>query len=225
MAKLRRPLNSEKARGNIGGIIFSESNQVNYARRKTVKPYQKTQARKEAASRLALASYGWQRMTEAEKDEWRKFADTTQVEGTFGEETTKPAFAWYCACRENLNSVKHPKTPRITGALFPPAPTYINIQAPDFFSPTLQIFTGIETEPTRFYPRLYISDKKSPSRLFNLSECHLVKGDTVTHTSVKINMTEEQYQQFKGVYTVYAQLVDRDSGLAGPMFKKRVEFT
>ena len=224
MAKLKRPLNSEKARGALGGIVFSESNQVNYARKNTVRPYVKTEKRKEAANRLSLSAAGWQRMTEADRQHWVDFAESTAAWNAFGERFTKPAFSWYCACRENLASVGHPKNPKILDAEFPPTPTGLIYTAPDFFDDRLKINgTTSETSPT-YYLRLYKSKIPSSSRIFNISECELWKADNSIILQNRYNMTTQEYNAFKGVYTIFAQFVDRDSGLASDFFKARIAF-
>ena len=224
MAKLKRPLNSEKARGALGGIVFSESNQVNYARKNTVRPYVKTEKRKEAANRLSLSAAGWQRMTEADKQHWVDFAESTAAWNAFGERFTKPAFSWYCACRENLASVGHPKNPKILDAEFPPTPYQISYQQPSIFDSRL-IIIGSQTEaPGQYYLRLYKSKIPSSSRLFNISECELWKADNTVNNQCRFNMTTQEYNAFKGVYTIFAQFVDRDSGLASDFFKARIDF-
>lgn len=225
MAKLKRPLNSEKARGHIDGIIFSESNNVNYARKRTIPKYKYTEKRKEVANRLALASAGWQRMTDEERKNWEDFAKTTTERNAFGEKYTKPAFAWYVACRENLYSIGKPKVPNIIGAEFPETPNAITYQAPAFWSSYLELYISHDTTSAKWIPRLYISKQKSPSRIFNFSECRLWKADSANGSILKFSMTTSQYNDFKGVYTLFAQLVDRDSGLAGELYKQKVEFT
>lgn len=224
MAKLKRPLNSEKARGALGGIVFSESNQVNYARRNTVRPYVQTEKRKEAANRLVLSASGWQRMTEADRQHWVDFAESTAAWNAFGERFTKPAFSWYCACRENLASVGHPKNPKILDAEFPPTPIDLTYIAPNFFDSRL-IITGSQTGTLgQFYLRLYKPKNPSSSRLFNISECELWRADNNVNNQCRFNMTETEYNSFKGVYTIFAQFVDRDSGLASDFLKTRITF-
>lgn len=224
MAKLKRPLNSEKARGALGGIVFSESNQVNYARKNTVKPYIKTEKRKESANRLALSASGWQRMTDADKQHWVDFAESTAAWNAFGERFRKPAFSWYCACRENLASVGHPKNPKILDAEFPPTPYRLTYTAPDFFDSRLIILGSQTEEPGQYYLRLYKSKIPSSSRLFNISECELWKADNTVNNQCRFNMTKTEYNAFKGVYTIFAQFVDRDSGLASDFLKTRITF-
>lgn len=224
MAKIARPLNSEKARGEIGGIIFSESNNVNYVRRNTVKPYVQTEKRKEVANRLALASAGWQRMTDEERKRWEDFADTHEAEDAFGQKFKKPAFAWYVSSRENLYSVRHPKVPSIAEAEFPPTPTGLTMTTPSIFQQYLVIYALQGEEVPKDYLRLYISKEKSPSRIFNFSECTLWKADTANIANNRYNITTTQYNAFKGVYTIFAQFVNRDSGLAGKFLKTRIVF-
>lgn len=224
MAKIARPLNSEKARGEIGGIVFSESNNINYVRRNTVKPYVQTEKRKEVASRLALASAGWQRMTDEERKRWEDFAESHEAEDAFGQKFKKPAFAWYVSCRENLYSVRHPKVPSIAEAEFPPTPTGLTMTTPSIFQQYLVIYALQGEEVPKDYLRLYISKEKSPSRIFNFSECELWKADTANIANNRYNITTTQYNAFKGVYTIFAQFVNRDSGLAGKFLKTRIVF-
>lgn len=222
MAKISRPLDSEKARGAIGGIIFSESNNINYVRRNTVRPYEKTEARKEVANRLALASAGWQRMTDEERKRWEDFAESTAAWNAFGEEFTKPAFSWYVACRENLYSVKRTAIPNISVTDFPRTPT--TLQKSRATGSVISFTIKERNTNTDQYLRLRIYKSKVPgaSRFFNISECELWKPYTCTYQQNVYRYTPQELEQIKGIYTLYAQFVDIRSGLAGELRQQRI---
>lgn len=222
MAKISRPLDSEKARGAIGGVIFSESNNVNYVRRNTVRPYEKTEARKEVASRLNSAAVAWTNLSEANKKAWEDFAESTAAWNAFGEKYTKPAFSWFVGCRENLHSVKRTANPNITGAEFPR-----DVEKLGKYKTTGSIITftirerNTNTDP---YIRLRIYKSKVPSttRYFNISECELWKPYTCTYQQNVYRYTPQELEQIKGIYTLYAQFVDIRSGLAGELRQQRI---
>lgn len=220
MAKLRRPLNSEKARGALGGVIFSESNNVNYARRNTIRPYQHTVKRKEAASRLSASATAWASLSESEKDAWRDFAEATKRESAFGEHVTIPAFSWFCSCRENLASVLVNDTPKLADMVFPPVPTSIavtKISSGSNWRLRISISAGETDIYNRF--RIYRSKKASTSAIFNISECELWKPGTTNPSGNFYVVSREEYESMKGTYTVYVQTINRLSGLASDYFK------
>lgn len=220
MAKLRRPLNSDKARGALGGVIFSESNNVNYARRNTIKPYEHTVKRKEAASRLSASATAWASLSESDKEAWRAFAETTKRENAFGEQVTIPAFSWFCSCRENLQSVLVNDNPRIAEMVFPPVPQSVavaKLTSGANWRLRLSINAGELVLDNRF--RVYRSKKPSTSAIYNISDCEYWKPNTTNPSGNFYIMSKEEYEKFKGTYTVYIQTINRSSGLASDYFK------
>lgn len=222
MAKISRPLNSEKARGAIGGIIFSESNNINYVRRNTVRPYEKTEARKEMASRLNSAAVAWDNLSPATKKAWEDFAESTAAWNAFGEKYTKPAFSWYVGCRENLHSVKRNANPDISVDDFPRTPTLLQKtkSTGSVISFTIKERAGNTDQYLRL--RIYKSKVPGASRYFNISECELWKPYTCTYQQNVYRYTPQELEQIKGIYTLYAQFVDIRSGLAGELRQQRI---
>lgn len=222
MAKIKRPLNSEKARGALGGLIFSESNQVNYVRRNTVKTYVQTEKRKETAQRLATAAELWAALSETEKRAWEDFAESTAAWNAFGEQFTKPAFSWFVACRENLHSVASNNRPDIIGAEIPRPPREITTQKQG----TTRILFRVAESPVNndndIRYRIYRSKEKSASRLFNISECELWKPSSLNRQGNIYSYLPQEFELQKGVYTIFVQLVNLKSGLAGPLKKTRI---
>lgn len=222
MAKIKRPLNSEKARGAIGGLIFSESNQVNYVRRNTVKPYIQTEKRKETAERLATSAELWAELSETEKKAWEDFAESTAAWNAFGEQFTKTAFSWYVACRENLHSVKSNNRPNIIGAEIPRPPRTITTAKTGTTRIQFRIAESPVNNDNDIRYRVYRSKEKSASRLFNISECELWKPTSLNRQGNIYAYLPQEYEYEKGVYTIFVQLVNLKSGLAGPLQKTRI---
>lgn len=222
MAKIKRPLNSEKARGALGGLIFSESNQVNYVRRNTVKPYEQTAKRKETAERLATSAELWASLSETDKQAWEDFAESHEVENALGQKFKRPAFSWFVSCRENLHSVKSNNRPNIIGAEIPRPTRQLITQK----ATTTRIQYRISESPintdTDLRYRIYRSKEKSASRLFNISECELWTPTTLNRQGNAYAYYPEEYEYQKGVYTIFVQLVNIKSGLAGPLQKSRI---
>lgn len=222
MAKIKRPLNSEKARGALGGLIFSESNQVNYVRRNTVKPYEQTAKRKETAQRLATSAELWAAQSETIKQAWEDFAENHEVENALGQKFKRPAFSWFVSCRENLHSVESNNQPNIIGAEIPRPTRTITTAKTGTTRIQFRIAESPTNTDTRLRYRIYRSKEKSASRLFNISECELWKPSTLNRQGNIYAFLPEEYEYQKGVYTIFVQLVNINSGLAGPLQKTRI---
>lgn len=222
MAKIKRPLNSEKARGALGGLIFSESNQVNYVRRNTVKPYEQTAKRKETAERLATSAELWAAQSETNKRAWEDFAESHEVENALGQKFKRPAFSWFVSCRENLHSVEINNAPNIIGAEIPRPPRQITTEKHVSRVVQFRISESPINDDQDIRYRIYRSKEKSASRLFNISECELWKPSTLNRQGNIYVYQRQEYMDQKGVYTVFVQLVNIRSGLAGPLLKTRI---
>lgn len=222
MAKIKRPLNSEKARGALGGLIFSESNQVNYVRRNTVKPYEQTAKRKETAQRLATSAELWAAQSETNKQAWEDFAESHEVENALGQKFKRPAFSWFVSCRENLHSVEINNAPNIIGAEIPRPPRQITTAKQVSRVVQFRITENPINDDQDIRYRIYRSKEKSASRLFNISECELWKPSSLNRQGNIYVYQRQEYADQKGVYTVFVQLVNIRSGLAGPLLKMRI---
>lgn len=222
MAKIKRPLNSEKARGALGGLIFSESNQVNYVRRNTVKPYVQTEKRKETAQRLATSAELWAELSETEKKAWEDFAESHEVENALGQKFKRPAFSWFVSCRENLHSVNSNNRPNIIGAEIPRPPRTITTAKTGTTRIQFRVAESPVNNDNDIRYRIYRSKEKSASRLFNISECELWKPTSLNRQGNIYAYLPEEYEFEKGVYTIFVQLVNLKSGLAGPLQKTRI---
>lgn len=222
MAKIKRPLNSEKARGALGGLIFSESNQVNYVRRNTVKPYVQTEKRKETAQRLATSAELWAELSETEKKAWEDFSETHEVENALGQKFKRPAFSWFVSCRENLHSVNSNNRPNIIGAELPRPPRAITTAKTGTTRIQFRVAESPVNNDNDIRYRIYRSKEKSASRLFNISECELWKPTSLNRQGNIYAYLPQEYEYEKGVYTVFVQLVNLKSGLAGPLQKTRI---
>ena len=220
MAKINRPLNSEKARGAIGGIIFSETNNVNYVRKNTIKPYVQTEKRKEVANRLALASSGWQRMTDEERNAWEDFAERATRKGTFGERVKNPAFSWYVSSRENLHSVRMNRIPVITNAEFPVQVKGISITERRVGNAwRVLIANTAETVDTNNRLRVYRGKRPSQGASLNISECSFWYPTGTTARQIYWNIPLDQVATLGGYYTFFVQNVNSVSGLASEIIK------
>lgn len=222
MAKIKRPLNSEKARGALGGLIFSESNQVNYVRRNTVKPYVQTAKRKETAERLATSAELWASLSETDKQAWEDFAESHEVENALGQKFKRPAFSWFVSCRENLHSVNSNNRPNIIGAEIPRPPRTIATAKTGTTRIQFRVAESPVNNDNDIRYRIYRSKEKSASRLFNISECELWKPTSLNRQGNIYAYLPQEYEYEKGVYTVFVQLVNLKSGLAGPLQKTRI---
>lgn len=222
MAKIKRPLNSEKARGALGGLIFSESNQVNYVRRNTVKPYVQTAKRKETAERLATSAELWASLSETDKQAWEDFAESHEVENALGQKFKRPAFSWFVSCRENLHSVNSNNRPNIIGAEIPRPPREITTAKTGTTRIQFRVAESPVNNDNDIRYRIYRSKEKSASRLFNISECELWKPTSLNRQGNIYAYLPQEYEYEKGVYTVFVQLVNLKSGLAGPLQKTRI---
>lgn len=222
MAKIKQPLNSEKARGALAGLIFSESNQVNYVRRNTVKPYEQTAKRKETAKRLATSAELWAAQSETIKQAWEDFAESHEVENALGQKFKRPAFSWFVSCRENLHSVGSNNSANIIGAEIPRPPATITTEKREYAKIQFRVTESPTNTDTKLHYRIYRSKEKSASRLFNISECELWKPSSSNRQGNIYTYSPSEYEQEKGVYTIFVQLVNIDSGLAGPLQKTRI---
>lgn len=219
MAKLRRPLNSEKARGSLGDVIFSESNNVNYARRKTIPRYEQTTRRKEAATDLTAASRLWSALTEEGKAKWEEFADSVTKSDVWGTPIKLPAFSWYVGCYLNLRAVGFIKPPSLTKKTKPPTPTGIQFEWRSYPS-NKRLVIGISglNPPTGYRAKIFWNPKASAGTLKNKSELVPLKegsqsaaGNLITRT---ILIPNDEIENWTGQHTFVIQFVDTTSGLA-----------
>lgn len=219
MAKLRRPLNSERARGSLGDVIFSESNNVNYARRKTIPRYEQTAKRKAVATDLTAASRLWSALTEEGKAKWEDFADSVTKSDVWGTPIKLPAFSWFVGCYMNLRAVGFIKPPSITNPTKPPTPTGIAFNwrnYPDH--PRLVIGITGANQATGYRAKIFWNPKASEGTLKNKSELvpieggsHSASGNLVMRT---ISIPNNEIENWTGQHTFVIQFVDTMSGLA-----------
>lgn len=224
MAKLRRPLNSERARGSLGDVIFSESNNVNYARRKTIPKYEQTTRRKEVATDLTAASRLWSALTDQGKAQWEEFADSVTKSDVWGTPIKLPAFSWFVGCYMNLRSIKELRPPDIREARKPTPPIAVTARwAGTISRKFLYIEAHVSEEIDDVKARFYWNPKPSAGTFKNKSELELLIPSTFgvdeNIYNVRIQMTNEEAAAYVGNHTIIAQLIDTRSGLASAEYK------
>ena len=226
MVKIQRPLNSQKARGAIGGVIFSESNNVNYVRRNTIKPYDQTGRRKEQATLLADASTAWHLLDDETRKAWEIFAETTNTKNAFGEDTTIPAFSWFVSCYKNLRAVERTLTPRISSMVFPETPTAVSKRWRRLgLAYALQINVTTPSQSRDYRYRIYQSKEPSTSRLYNISECQVMHATAYAYQGTSFTVIPADTGKYAGTWTLYVQTIDANSGLASDFYKTKLELT
>ena len=226
MAKVGRPLNSEKARGALGGLIFSESNNVNYVRRNTKPKYEVTTKRQAQAAALAEISERWTSLSSSDKALWTEFAEDHFKHDEFGRSFKAPAFSWFVGCSQNLRAVKNINNPTlILDGRTPTIP-----QPPEFERYALTRSGRAKRTTLYFYPnndgntliRLYFGNRQSLGQTLNFSECVYEKPIGLTNTSWSQNTNSTNPYLFLGDWTIYAQAVDFLTGLASDFSKFNV---
>lgn len=224
MAKLKRPLNSEKARGHIDGIIFSESNNINYARKRTIPRYEYTEKRKQTATDLTAASRLWSAMSDSDREKWEEFANETAKSDTWGQPIKTPAFSWFVSCYINLRAVKLLKVPDITQASKPPTPISVNTMWQSTASTRrLYIRVPIPNEYGSYRLRAYWNPTPSPGTFKNKSELvpfdWNTQGSTQEFIYVVKNYSRTTAPAVVGQHTIIVKLIDPKSGLASSELK------
>lgn len=224
MAKLKRPLNSEKARGHIDGIIFSESNNVNYARKRTIPKYEYTEKRKQTATDLTAATRLWSAMSDSDRQKWEDFATETVKSDVWGQPIKTPAFSWFVSCYLNLRAVKLLKVPDISEASKPPTP--ISISA-NWQSTAAIKRLYIEVPKPNLYGsyrlKAYWNPTPSTGTLKNKSELVTFDWNTQGSSQEYIRIVK-QYSTATapavvGQHTFIVKLIDTKSGLASSELK------
>ena len=224
MAKLRRPLNSERARGSLGDVIFSESNNVNYARRKTIPRYEQTTRRKEVATDLTAASRLWSALTDQDKAKWEEFADSVTKSDVWGTPIKLPAFSWFVGCYINLRSIGLLKVPKINEPRKPTPPIAVTTRWAGTSTRKFLYFEAhISEEIDDVRARFYWNPKPSPGTFKNKSELELLipqtHGVDENIYNVRLDMKNADTSAYVGNHTIIAQLIDTRSGLASAEYK------
>lgn len=222
MVKIHSPLNSQKARGAIGGLIFSESNQINYVRKNTVKPYVQTAKRKAVAAQLKGAAEIWRALDADEREKWRDFAESHDGEDAFGQKFKKPAFAWYVSCRQNLASIHQAHQPGLSNQEIPRTPISLTTTKTGTTRVQFRVVENPTNTDSTLRLRIYKSKQSSESRIFNFSECEFWNPNTLASLGNVYSYTAEDFESAKGVYTVYAQWINRFSGIAGGLLMTQI---
>lgn len=224
MAKLKRPLNSEKARGHIDGIIFSESNNVNYARKRTIPRYEYTEKRKQTATDLTAASRLWTAMSDSAREKWEDFANETVKSDVWGQPIKTPAFSWFVSCYLNLRAVKLLKVPDISEPSKPPTPISVDTTwQGTVANRRLFIRVPLPNEYGSYRLRAYWNPIPSPGTFKNKSE--LVPFDWNTQGTANgyiyliKQYTKTTAQEVVGQHTIIVKLIDTKSGLASSELK------
>lgn len=233
MAKVGRPLNSEKARGAIGGLVFSESNNVNYVRKNTKPKYQQTQKRKEQAAQLAEIASVWANLQSTEKAYWVDFAEKTIKHNEFGDKYTIPAFSWFVSCYQNLTAIKmipamqpYPLIrPNSTSEQFPSAPIFdhidVRIQQRRYIV-SIYYKEGINSA-VRY--RLYWGKRQSPGQTLNISECAIITPTGYIPNGVNYSGNATYMKPFEGDWTIYTQAIRNYSGLASDFTRTNISIS
>lgn len=224
MAKLKRPLNSEKARGHIDGVIFSESNNVNYARKRTIPRYEYTEKRKQTATDLTAASRLWTAMSDSAREKWEDFANETVKSDVWGQPIKTPAFSWFVSCYLNLRAVKLLKAPDISEPSKPPTPISITTAWQGGVSVRrLAIRVPIPDEYGDYRLRAYWNPIPSPGTFKNKSELIPFdwnsQGTTPEYIQLIKNYNSTTALEVVGQHTVIVKLIDANSGLASSELK------
>lgn len=224
MAKLKRPLNSEKARGHIDGIIFSESNNVNYARKRTIPKYEYTEKRKQTATDLTAATRLWSALSDSDRQKWEDFATETVKSDVWGQPIKTPAFSWFVSCYLNLRAVRLLKVPDISKASKPPTPISISTTWQSTSATRrLYIQVPIPNEYGTYRLRAYWNPTPSTGTLKNKSELVPFDWNTQGSTQALIYLVKHYSRatapEVVGQHTVIVKLIDTKSGLASSELK------
>ena len=100
--KLMDPVRSSEARGKIGGIIHNTARGVKYAKVFTSPSQPRTQKQLAIRAFMQKATRAWQVLSEANRINWKAYADAHPEIDWTGTSIKKTGFNWFCRLTARL---------------------------------------------------------------------------------------------------------------------------
>ncbi len=112
-------------RGTIGGIVFSENKSSTYAKIWTATSNPRTQKQTIERGYLGMMPHEWGALNDAQRADWRDFADdpAQELTNSLGDAYFASGFNWFCKCSIRLLRIGRTPLPDAPDQARPAAPT------------------------------------------------------------------------------------------------------